>query len=223
MEILREACHRPCPLLPLTLMPDTQIRLLEQLRHPNIVSYHHAWIEPTRFSSFGPRVPTLQCVRPPARPRPHGRADTPHSVLMQWAEAGSLDDFLAARLGHARAGGPASQPGTDDTPDTRSARIRAFRAAQTGAQPVHSDERAWRAVHLLGADEIHSLLQDVVEGLAFLVGDHCRPDARANLKCYQHDKSILHLDLKPGNILLTADTGRLMYAPAPRSALACMH
>jgi hypothetical protein len=62
MEILREACHHPCLLPPLTLMSGTQIRLLEQLRHPNIVSYHHAWIEPTRFSSFGPRVPTLQCV-----------------------------------------------------------------------------------------------------------------------------------------------------------------
>jgi hypothetical protein len=110
-------------------------------------------------------------------------ADAPHSVLMQWAEAGSLDDFLAARLGHARAGGPASQPGTDDTPDTRSARIRAFRAAQTGAQPVRTDdERAWRAVHLLGADEIHSLLQDVVEGLAFLVSDHRRLAARADLE-----------------------------------------
>lgn len=36
-----------------------QVRLLETLHHPNIITYHHAWLETTRFSSFGPSVPTL--------------------------------------------------------------------------------------------------------------------------------------------------------------------
>ena len=34
-------------------------------------------------------------------------------------------------------------------------------------------------------------------------------DIRFNL--VKHDKSILHLDLKPGNVLLTWDEGKLMY------------
>ena len=39
---------------------DCQVRLLERLHHPNIVTYHHAWLETSQFSAFGPKVPTLQ-------------------------------------------------------------------------------------------------------------------------------------------------------------------
>lgn len=28
-----------------------EVRLLETLRHPNIIPYHHSWIEPTHFSA----------------------------------------------------------------------------------------------------------------------------------------------------------------------------
>ena len=204
-----------------------------------------------------------------------------YSVLMQWAEGGSLDDFIDVRLGRkpahvhlhpfltpsarlsdsfpSRATSPASSAQDDDmdntptqsdilpgkdsweksrktrthlTPDSkpedlhsRSARIRAFRAYQRA--PAEEKERMrfemggvfagtqagnagpswvgegldseprnkeWTAVHLLSAEEVHSLFRDVVEGLGFL-----------------HSKSILHLDLKPGNVLLTCDEGRLMY------------
>jgi hypothetical protein len=37
-----------------------EVHLLETLRHPNIITYHHAWLETAQFSSFGPRIPTLQ-------------------------------------------------------------------------------------------------------------------------------------------------------------------
>lgn len=191
---------------------------------------------------------------------------------MQWAEGGSLDDFIDVRLGRkpahihmhpfltpsarlsdsfpSRASSPVSSAQDDNTPtqtgfnDTssgqmknhltpnskpedlhsRSARIRAFRVYQSAppeekermrremgdmfagtqvdATPSEVGEgnaseprrREWTAVHLLSAEEVHSLFRDVVEGLGFL-----------------HSKSILHLDLKPGNVLLTWDEGRLMY------------
>ncbi|KAJ7274919.1 kinase-like protein [Mycena rebaudengoi] len=191
-----------------------EVRLLEQLHHPNIITYHHAWLESCQFSSFGPKVPALH-------------------VLMQWAEGGSLDDFIDVRLGRgsqhvhihpfARLSDTSlpPTPGTDDnrqstladpqTPDlSRAARIRAFRQFQRA--PPEERERiretmtrntsdhptTWTAVHLLSAEEVKSLFRDVVEGLAFL-----------------HDKSILHLDLKPGNVLLTWDEGKLI----PRAML----
>ncbi|KAF8157058.1 kinase-like domain-containing protein [Crassisporium funariophilum] len=253
-----------------------EVRLLERLHHPNIITYHHAWLESAQFSSFGPKIPTLH-------------------VLMQWAEGGSLDDFIDVRLGrkpahihmHPLASYPASSasssapptpssPTQDLPPDptspttptphrkhprfvenddqnnnasprtrgrknrqeqehaaspqdphSRSARIRAFRAyqkapaeekdrmkremevvfgqqedggAMAGRSGVGGGARRgeWTAVHLLSATEVKSLFKDVVEGLGFL-----------------HDKSILHLDLKPGNVLLTWDEGKLI----PRAML----
>ncbi|KAJ2929458.1 hypothetical protein H1R20_g7635, partial [Candolleomyces eurysporus] len=193
-----------------------EVRLLEQLHHPNIVTYHHAWLETSQFSAFGPRVPTLH-------------------VLMQWAEGGSLDDFIDIRLGR-RVAHPHIHPlpnegigrldaDIDDSHETtptresglhsRSARIRAFRAFQRAkpeerermmkegyGRPDGPEQRKsgkqWTPVHLLSADEVKSLFHDVVEGLGFL-----------------HNKSILHLDLKPGNVLLTWDDGRLI----PRAML----
>ncbi|TFK71136.1 kinase-like protein [Pluteus cervinus] len=202
-----------------------EVRLLERLHHPNIITYHHAWLETCQFSSFGPKVPTLH-------------------VLMQWAEGGSLDDLIDARLGRGKphvqldplapfaangideAGpfaphpaGPDSRPpsGGNDvqhpTSDlhSRTARIRAFRALQRASPEEKMKMRrekeevkgtkarpSWKAVHLLSAEEVKSLFTDVTEGLGFL-----------------HNKSILHLDLKPGNVLLTWDDGKLI----PRAML----
>ena len=131
---------------------------------------------------------------------------------------------------------PRKLPDVDDysgPPDihSRSARIRAFRAYQK-ASPEEKDRMkrevnegssvrgaaglpSWKAVHLLSAEEIKSLFSDVVEGLAFLVWlllpDLGRSRARSLMSTLQHEKSILHLDLKPGNVLLTWDEGKLMY------------
>ncbi|KAF8898129.1 kinase-like domain-containing protein [Gymnopilus junonius] len=210
-----------------------EVRLLERLHHPNIITYHHAWLENAQFSSFGPKVPTLH-------------------VLMQWAEGGSLDDFIDVRLGRKPAhihmhpllssssifnpSAPSSPPSSfaelasqigdsqhpqsqhanskPEDPQSRSARIKAFRAYQRA--PPEEKERIkremeesqgsapgprrgeWKPVHLLSAEEVKSLFNDVVAGLAFL-----------------HDRSILHLDLKPGNVLLTWDEGQLI----PRAML----
>jgi hypothetical protein len=93
---------------------------------------------------------------------------------MQWADCGSLDDFIADRLG--RAGGKPSASNTAEQ-QTRSARIRAIRAAQAAAvretaaksRPERKTDGGWRTVHLVSADEARSLLRDMVEGLAFLV------------------------------------------------------
>jgi len=40
-----------------------EVRLLESLHHPNIITYHHSWLESCQFSAFGPKVPALQYSR----------------------------------------------------------------------------------------------------------------------------------------------------------------
>ncbi|KAG8966342.1 putative serine/threonine-protein kinase iks1 [Tulasnella sp. 419] len=163
-----------------------EVRLLETLRHPNIITYHHSWLESFRFSPFGELVPTL-------------------FILMQWAEGGSLDDYIASRQGMTSGtvapNDPKAEPSAEDF-ISRSDRIRAFReqkkARAESPEAKRSKPRETKAVHLLNADELRSLFQDVVTGLAFL-----------------HDRSILHLDLKPGNVLLTWDENRLI----PRAML----
>ncbi|KAI0305273.1 kinase-like domain-containing protein [Multifurca ochricompacta] len=171
-----------------------EVHLLETLRHPNIITYHHAWLETAQFSSFGPKIPTLH-------------------VLMQWAEGGSLDDYIDARLGRSThlphpTSPHASTHDDESSPDlhSRSARIRAFRAMQrapSSEKPalrakLGNNDHTWKAVHLLSAEEALGIFGGVAAGLGFL-----------------HDKSILHLDLKPGNVLLTWDDSTLL----PRAML----
>ncbi|KAG8691375.1 putative serine/threonine-protein kinase iks1 [Ceratobasidium sp. 423] len=137
-----------------------EVRLHAKLHHRNIITYHHAWLESARFSSFGLAIPTLH-------------------VLMQWAELGSLDDLILQRLGVKTAD---RDPNPSEPPSgeyqTREERIRAFRA-RAGGGPAHSSgevrrrearrrAREMKAVHLLSAEEIRSLFGDVVAGLAFL-------------------------------------------------------
>ncbi|KAL5635272.1 hypothetical protein ACGC1H_003087 [Rhizoctonia solani] len=167
-----------------------EVRLHSKLHHRNIITYHHAWLESARFSTFGLAIPTLH-------------------VLMQWAELGSLDDLILQRLG---VKAPDREPDPSEPRSgeyqTREERIQAFRARAVGGSSHSSGEvrrrearrraREMKAVHLLSAEEIRSLFGDVVAGLAFL-----------------HESSFLHLDLKPGNVLLTLDEGQLI----PRAML----
>jgi hypothetical protein len=99
---------------------------------------------------------------------------------MEWAECGSLDDLIDSRQGHAHPVIDPTRPDADqdddENPTTRSARIRAFKAAKKahGSDGIGSGSTS-RAppvspgILLLSAEEIKSYLSDIVSGLAFLV------------------------------------------------------
>lgn len=132
-----------------------EVRLLESLRHPNIIPYYHSWVDETRFSSFGPPILALH-------------------VLMMYASAGNLDAFLLSRSHGAASSSPLSARDVLDA-DTenmallpKAERIKAFKRRRQSERPGQRPSET-RGVHLLGLDEISKLLADVVEGLAFLV------------------------------------------------------
>jgi hypothetical protein len=104
---------------------------------------------------------------------------------MQWAEGGSLDDYIDARLGrpthppHPSSNNASAHDDDDSSPDihSRSARIRAFRAMQRAAPSekpairakLSNNGHAWTAVHLLSAEEVLGIFGGVAAGLGFLV------------------------------------------------------
>lgn len=129
----------------------------------------------------------------------------------------SLDDFINLRLGQPSQSSPVSA--------SHSARIQALRAIrqanpekrerlrqqmEEGMRSGTAGQPSWKAVHLLSAEELKSLFSDIVEGLAFLVRIIDLRFGAFSTSSIQHDRSILHLDLKPGNVLLTHDEGALM-------------
>jgi hypothetical protein len=108
-----------------------------------------------------------------------------YSVLMQWAEGGSLDDYIDARLGRpTHVPHPTSHHASAHEDESlsdihsRSARIRAFRAMQRASPSEKSSLRAklnnnghaWTAVHLLSTEEVLGIFGGVAAGLGFLVG-----------------------------------------------------
>ena len=81
-----------------------------------------------------------------------------------------------ARMGrHQGSGKQNSNADVNDDIRSRSDRIRAFRAERARPEEERKQRLAERrrgqrtAVHLLSAEEIHSLFLDIVSGLSFLV------------------------------------------------------
>lgn len=183
-----------------------EVHLMESLHHPHLIHYQHAWIERCSLGKFQPQVPTL-------------------FVLMMAANAGSLADWISARAGEKRDSSPrptgvetlVEKSGEEKVEKEASpvdrrkierlkAALRQRRATRqtqpTSSSPpcssTESEASAGVGVHLLRTEEIYSLIHDIVSGLSFL-----------------HNRGILHLDIKPGNVLLHWDEDSLI----PRALL----
>ncbi|KAG2204542.1 hypothetical protein INT47_012601 [Mucor saturninus] len=158
-----------------------EVHLLERLRHPNIVSYKHSWLEYNRLTPFGPEVPCL-------------------FILMECANGGNLEEYFENHIKPTKkspAGSTAAAASaTAATTTAKSAkelkRERIKRQLEEQASFEQEKDLSAPEVHLekrlLTMTEIWSLFLDIVQGLAHL-----------------HQQNIVHRDLKPPNLLLQYD------------------
>ncbi|GAA5795471.1 hypothetical protein HPULCUR_000829 [Helicostylum pulchrum] len=156
-----------------------EVHLLERLRHPNIVSYKHSWLEYNRLTAFGPEVPCL-------------------FILMECANGGNLEEYFENPI---KPKPPPSSPRAPTTTSSSSSkpmtakelkRERIKRQLREQASFEQESDISSPVVHeekrLLTMTEIWSLFLDIVQGLAHL-----------------HQQNIVHRDLKPPNLLLQYD------------------
>jgi len=122
-----------------------EVRLLERLRHPNIIEYKHAWLENHRLTSFGPSIPCL-------------------FILMERANGGNLEDWIQIE---ATEQGPASLTASlrrkailQEQPDV------AMWTGGIGKGPGN------RRVRYLTAQQIWTVFLDIVRGLSHLHGNN---------------------------------------------------
>lgn len=147
-----------------------EVHLMEELIHPNVIHYKHAWVEMSQASPFTPCVPTLH-------------------VLMMAANGGSLADWISARSGDSTE--CTKSPTMNQTyVDRLKTEFRKRRHAKECVEPKGSTRTG---IHFLREEEIIQLMIDVTQGLEFL-----------------HNRGVLHLDLKPGNVLLHWDDDALL-------------
>lgn len=102
-------------------------------------------------------------------------------VLMMAANGGSLADWISAR-----AGGTGNKEEGSLKYTERVERLKAeFKQRRAKASRREHFMTSTMGIHFLREDEIVQLLRDIAQGLEFL-----------------HEHNILHLDIKPGNVLL---------------------
>lgn len=108
------------------------------------------------------------------------RVPTLH-VLMMAANGGSLADWISARAGETN-----THEGNDLQFTERIERLKSeFRRRRASAARREHPRASCMSIHFLREDEIIQLLRNITQGLEFL-----------------HEHNILHLDIKPGNVLL---------------------
>ncbi|KAJ2690168.1 putative serine/threonine-protein kinase iks1 [Coemansia spiralis] len=131
-----------------------EVKLLESLRHSNVIEYKHSWLEMHRLTNFGPNVPCL-------------------FILMEYANGGNLQEYIEPKS--LSSSSPLLDAG-DDASTTIKQRVLQMRrlshlgkgVAMSGTNGVDSGSVSGAERRVLNIGQIWSFFSDICSGLAHL-------------------------------------------------------
>ncbi|KAJ1950897.1 putative serine/threonine-protein kinase iks1 [Linderina pennispora] len=159
-----------------------EVKLLESLRHPNVVEYKHSWLEMHQLTSFGPKVPCL-------------------FILMEYANGGNLQEYMEPKQPGHDTGDPSSSLRKQLLDMRRKRRL--SRVKTMPEQPTEDSLNTDSGPHMLSIEQIWSFFADICNGLAHL---HQLQIIHRDLK---HMNLLLHWS-NPANKGATGEMPRIM-------------
>ncbi|KAJ2355998.1 putative serine/threonine-protein kinase iks1, partial [Coemansia sp. RSA 2618] len=119
-----------------------EVKLLESLRHPNVVEYKHSWLEMHQMTMFGPKVPCL-------------------FILMEYANGGNLQEYMELKT-------PALD-GDDSSVSLKQKILNMRRQSQASkTQSAPGAGVSASSLRVLTVEQIWSFFSDICGGLAHL-------------------------------------------------------
>ncbi|KAJ2759245.1 putative serine/threonine-protein kinase iks1, partial [Coemansia sp. BCRC 34490] len=158
-----------------------EVKLLESLRHPNVVEYKHSWLEMHRLTAFGPRVPCL-------------------FILMEYANGGNLQEYMEPKADNVDMGDSGASLKRRILDRRRRRRNREELPLLSSSEEIDGLDKGPR---VLSVEEIWSFFSDICNGLAHL---HQLQIIHRDLK---HMNLLLHWN-DPINKETSGETPRIM-------------
>ncbi|KAJ2549779.1 putative serine/threonine-protein kinase iks1, partial [Coemansia sp. RSA 1836] len=128
-----------------------EVKLLESLRHPNVIEYKHSWLEMHRLTNFGPNVPCL-------------------FILMEYANGGNLQEYIEPKAPSS----PSLLDASDSNTSIKQRILQMRRQSHQGKGIAMSASNgtdsgvAGSGRRVLNIDQIWSFFSDICSGLAHL-------------------------------------------------------
>ncbi|KAJ1961915.1 putative serine/threonine-protein kinase iks1 [Dipsacomyces acuminosporus] len=127
-----------------------EVKLLERLRHPNVVEYKHSWLEMHQLTSFGPKVPCL-------------------FILMEYANGGNLQEYMEPRQsGYDSADTSASLKHKILNMRRRKSLKGSRKLPENKRKPADGGSTSEACKRILTVEQIWSFFSDICSGLAHL-------------------------------------------------------